>query len=94
MMMSPLPLWIVEPVRPSPMEARFASRFNWRASTGASVATMIIMEPSGFSLCISFDVFTLSVAVPPLHSIPRKPFVNQAFFRIPEICQCQDADCE
>ena len=94
MMMSPLPLWIWEPVRPRPMEARFASRFNWRASTGASVATMIIMEPSGFSFCISSDCLQVVLRRLHLHSIPRKPFVNQAFFRVAEIRQCQDTDCE
>ena len=43
---SPLPFEYVEPVRASANTARAASRFRSRASSGASVATTIMHEPS------------------------------------------------
>ena len=43
---SPLPLLKDEPVRASPKRARAASRLRSRASSGASVATTIMHEPS------------------------------------------------
>ncbi len=43
---SPLPLEYVEPVRASANTARAASRFRSRASSGASVATTIMQDPS------------------------------------------------
>src|SRR5512146_2662526 len=43
---SPLPLLPEEPLRASPKIARLAKRCNWRESSGASVATIIMQEPS------------------------------------------------
>ena len=43
---SPLPLLNDDPVRARPNTARAARRFRSRASSGASVATTIMQEPS------------------------------------------------
>ena len=43
--MSPEPLPETLPVRASPSDARRASRFNWCGSSGASVATTMMIEP-------------------------------------------------
>ena len=43
---SPLPLLYDEPVRARPKTARAARRFRSRASSGASVATTIMHDPS------------------------------------------------
>ena len=45
-MKSPLPWRAVEPVLASPKAARLASRLSCLASSGASVATTMIIEPS------------------------------------------------
>ena len=42
---SPDPLPATLPVRARPRAARRASRFSWCGSSGASVATTIMMEP-------------------------------------------------
>ena len=47
---SPLPLLYEDPVRARPNTARAASRLRSRASSGASVATTIMQEPSPGSL--------------------------------------------
>ena len=46
MKMSPDPLLETLPVRPSPSAARRAMRFSWWGSSGASVATTMMIEPS------------------------------------------------
>ena len=43
--MSPEPFPEVLPVRASPIVARRASRFSWCGSSGASVATTMMIEP-------------------------------------------------
>jgi hypothetical protein len=42
---SPLELLAKLPARPSPNAPRAASRRSWRSESGASVATMIMIEP-------------------------------------------------
>ena len=46
MKISPEPLPEVAPVRARPREARRASRSSWCGSSGASVATTMMIEPS------------------------------------------------
>ena len=46
--MSPDPFLAILPTRPKPNVALLATRFNWCGSSGASVATTIIIEPSPF----------------------------------------------
>ena len=44
--MSPLECSPAPPVRPIPSEARWASRRHWCGSSGASVATITMIEPA------------------------------------------------
>ena len=69
---SPLPLLNDEPVRARPNTARAASRFRSRASSGASVATTIMQEPSPCIVLPAAAAWPRLIRIPPEHLPDRR----------------------
>ena len=77
--MSPELLPLVDPVRASPMVARFASRFNCVGSKGASVAMTMMIEPISLPLYTASSLYatssgiSLPIGTPRIESCGRRP---------------------